>query len=73
MKSIFAAIVIVWLSTGKLFAQADSLKLEILYDKDDRAETIIKGRQLTLATYLNNAKKKVNDQLQYLQPHVNAD
>ncbi|MCC7030090.1 MAG: hypothetical protein IT257_07275 [Chitinophagaceae bacterium] len=71
MKSIFAAIVIVWVSAVTLFAQTDSLKREILNYKDEKTETIIKGRKLTMATFLAGDKKKVSELLQYLQtlPH----
>jgi hypothetical protein len=55
------------LAAAKSFAQADNLKREILNYKDEKAETIINGRKLTMATFLADDKTKVIELLQYLQ------
>ena len=53
--------------------QTDSLRSEILRYKDEKEETIIKGRKLTLARFMENDKNKVSELLKYLETQENED
>lgn len=60
-------------SVSKLFGQVDSLKNEILKYKDEKSETILKGRKLTLDKFMENDKVKVIELLEFLQKQENED
>ncbi len=73
MKIAITIFIIGVFTTTKLFGQSDSLKSEILTYKDEKAETILKGRKLTLDKFIENDKNKVSELLEYLQTQENED
>jgi hypothetical protein len=73
MKRATTIFIIGILTITKLFGQTDSLKNEILKYKDEKSETILKGRKLTLDKFIENDKNKVSELLEFLQNEENED
>jgi hypothetical protein len=73
MKTRIILFIMAVFTTNNLFGQTNSLINEIVLYKDEKADTILKGRKLTLSKFIENDTGKVSELLEYLQTQENDD